>query len=161
MEATSTETTRFCPMCAAALRPRAVFCHRCGKPYPEESSVVYKTKESPADAPTTEEFEAQWKTLANDNGGSQVAAMENPQPALPEPLTDVGENANEEKSSDKQKGEQEKNEKNRRVRRRVVQTTEYVWEEHSSDPTWRFALATIIVLVFAFLILWFGNFIHF
>jgi cobalamin biosynthesis Mg chelatase CobN len=161
MEATSTETTRFCPMCAAPLRPRAVFCHRCGKPYPEESAVVYKTKESSGDVPTTEEFEAQWNTLTNDNGGSQVAAMENPQPVLPESETNVDENANEEKPSDEQKSEQEKNEKNRRVRRRVVQTTEYVWEEHSSDPTWRFALATIIVLIFAFLILWFGSFIHF
>ena len=160
MEATSTETTRFCPMCAAPLRPRAVFCHRCGKPYPEESSVVYKTKESFADAPTTEEFEAQWNTLANDNGGSQVAETENPQPVLPESVTGVDENAAE-KPTDKPVSEQEKNEKNRRVRRRVVQTTEYVWEEHSSDPTWRFALATIIVLVFAFLILWFGSFIHF
>lgn len=147
-------------MCAAPLRPRAVFCHRCGKPYPEESSVVYKTKESSADAPTTEEFEAHWNTLTNDNGGSQVAAMENPQPALPESEINVDENAAE-KPIDKPASEQEKNEKNRRVRRRVVQTTEYVWEEHSSDPTWRFALATIIVLVFAFLILWFGSFIHF
>ena len=148
-------------MCAAPLRPRAVFCHRCGKPYPEESAVVYKTKESSADVPTTEEFEAQWNTLTNDNGGSQVAAMENPQPVLPESITDVDENAAAEKPTDKPTSEQEKIEKNRRVRRRVVQTTEYVWEEHSSDPTWRFALATIIVLIFAFLILWFGSFIHF
>lgn len=161
MEATSTETTRFCPMCAAALRPRAVFCHRCGKPYPEESAVVYKTKESSADVPTTKEFEAQWNTLTNDNSGSQVAETENSQPVLPESEINVDENAIAEKPTDKPASEQEKNEKNRRVRRRVVQTTEYVWEEHSSDPTWRFALATIIVLVFAFLILWFGSFIHF
>jgi cobalamin biosynthesis Mg chelatase CobN len=160
MEATSTETTRFCPMCAAPLRPRAVFCHRCGKPYPEESAVVYKTKESSADVPTTEEFEAQRNTLTNDNSGSQVAETENLQPVLPESEINVDENAAE-KPIDKPASEQEKNGKNRRVRRRVVQTTEYVWEEHSSDPTWRFALATIIVLVFAFLILWFGSFIHF
>ena len=148
-------------MCAAPLRPRAVFCHRCGKPYPEESAVVYKTKESSADMPTTEEFEAQWNTLTNDNAGSQIALAENPQPVFPESVTHADENAAAEKPTDKPVNEQEKNEKNRRVRRRVVQTTEYVWEEHSSDPTWRFALATIIVLVFAFLILWFGNFIHF
>jgi cobalamin biosynthesis Mg chelatase CobN len=147
-------------MCAAPLRPRAVFCHRCGKPYPEESAVVYKTKESSADVPTTEEFEAQRNTLTNDNSGSQVAETENLQPVLPESEINVDENAAE-KPIDKPASEQEKNGKNRRVRRRVVQTTEYVWEEHSSDPTWRFALATIIVLVFAFLILWFGSFIHF
>ena len=147
-------------MCAAPLRARAVFCHRCGKPYPEESAVVYKTKESSADVPTTEEFEAQRNTLTNDNSGSQVAETENLQPVLPESEINVDENAAE-KPIDKPASEQEKNGKNRRVRRRVVQTTEYVWEEHSSDPTWRFALATIIVLVFAFLILWFGSFIHF
>ena len=148
-------------MCAAPLRPRAVFCHRCGKPYPEESAVVYKTKESSADMPTTKEFEDQWATLTNDSAGSQIALAENPQPVLPESVTGVEENAAAEKLTDKPTSEPEKNEKNRRVRRRVVQTTEYVWEEHSSDPTWRFALATIIVLVFAFLILWFGSFIHF
>jgi len=147
-------------MCAAPLRPRAVFCHRCGKPYPEESAVVYKTKESSADVPTTEEFEAQWNTLANDNSVSQVPETENLQPVLPESEINIDENAAE-KPIEKPASEREKNEKNRRVRRRVVQTTEYVWEEHSSDPTWRFALATIIVLVFAFLILWFGSFIHF
>lgn len=160
METTSTETTRFCPMCATPRRPRAVFCHRCGKPFPEESAVIYKAKETPASVPTTEEFEQQWDTLTNNNANSQATEMEQPQTVLPEAENAVEENA-EEKPIGKLEGEREKTEKKPRVRRRVVQTTEYVWEEPSRDPTWRFALATIIVLVFAFLVLWFGHFIRF
>ena len=149
-------------MCSAPLRPRAVFCHRCGKPFPEETAVIYKTKETQTkEAPTTEEFETQWKTLTNVNGNSQNGEIEKPQPVLTEPQTEIEENAAVDISTAETEKEPEKAEKKQRVRRRVVQTTEYVWEEHSSDPTWRFALATVLILVFVFLILWFGGFVHF
>ncbi|MDQ4122247.1 MAG: hypothetical protein M3209_12475 [Acidobacteriota bacterium] len=161
MEATSTETTRFCPMCAAPMRPRAVFCHRCGKPYPEESAVVFKANNFSGSVPTTEEFEEKWDTLTNNNNDLQTAHLEKPLPVLPE--TEIEENVVAEKTTDQPEGEgeKEKTEKKQRVRRRVVQTTEYVWENPSSDPTWRFALATALVLLFAFLVLWFGGFIRF
>lgn len=146
-------------MCAAPLRPRAVFCHRCGKPYPEESAVVYKQKESQSNAPTTEEFEAQWNTLTNVNGNSQIAEIESPEPALSE--SEIEENTSAGKTADAPEGAQTAADKKQRVRRRVVHTTEYVWEETATDPTWRFVAATIVVLIFAFFILWFGGFIRF
>ncbi|MBC7795355.1 MAG: zinc ribbon domain-containing protein [Pyrinomonadaceae bacterium] len=43
------ETSQECPACGAAVRPRALFCHKCGRPVPElkeKSVVIEKNSES-------------------------------------------------------------------------------------------------------------------
>jgi cobalamin biosynthesis Mg chelatase CobN len=169
----ATETTRFCPMCAEPLRPRATFCHRCGKPFPEEDVVVYKTNDS---APETKEITAQNDEASAIHNATTLKKVFDDKPVKAEeisdtePATDFTQTISDiEKPAEVIEKPAEVSEtvpakppeQTKRVKRRVVQTTEYVWEENSSDPTWRLALATILVLVFLFLVLWFGRFIHF
>lgn len=166
-KAATTETTRFCPMCAAPRRPRTAFCHRCGKPFPEESAVVYKTNDS---APETQELAGQNGEIATNNHivAKPETAVENESIKVEtvsktETATDFTQTLSEiEKPAEKSETVPAKlPEQTRRVKRRVVQTTEYVWEESAADPTWRLALATILILIFLFLVLWFGRFINF
>ncbi len=153
-------------MCAAPLRPRATFCHRCGKPFPEESAVVYKTNDL---TPETQQLTGQNGEVATNNHAAETSeiAVEN-ESAMVETVTktetptDFTQTLSEiEKSAEETETVPAKPEQTKRVRHRVVQTTEYVWEESSTDPTWRLALATILVLIFLFFVLWFGRFIHF
>ena len=151
-------------MCAAPLRPRAAFCHRCGKPYPEESAVVYKSNESLNAVPTTEEFDAQWNTLTSNNGDAslQIAETENSNAVSHAPQTNVDESGtNVEKPTEKSEDGSGKIEKKRLSKRRIVQTTEYVWEERKTDPTWRFALARRVSLISMRLIRSNRRFLHF
>ena len=153
-------------MCAAPLRPRATFCHRCGKPFPEESAVVYKTDDS---APEIQQLTQQNGEVSINNHVAETPeiAVENDSAPVEtisktETPTDFTQTLSEIKKPAEDSGTvRAKPEQTKRVRRRVVQTTEYVWEENSHDPTWRLALATILVLIFLFLVLWFGRFIHF
>ena len=150
-------------MCAAPLRPRAVFCHRCGKPFPEEAAVIFKGNNTPAETP---ELTAQQEVSTNNHRMPQVLVedeREEPEIVLKtQEAPNFDQNVAEiEKPAEESETIVKKSQQKPRVKHRVVQTTEYVWEESASDPTWKFALATVVLLIFVFLILWLGNFIHF
>lgn len=164
-------------MCAAPMRPRAGFCHRCGSPYPEESAVIYKTNHS---SPETRELTALEKEDSTNNhtgfAAPSIVEEKNSEISVDEPAPDSSQDgavaetaapAEIEKPAAETETPIEETEKNlpktelNRRKRRVMQTPEYVWEESNTDPTWRLALITAVALIFVFLILWLGRFIHF
>lgn len=153
-------------MCAAPRRPRAAFCHRCGKSFPEESAVVYNTNKNAVGAATNNEFGEQLTRSSDEQAATaaQTAPILQPISAKPETESDESvaiEETKVEENAARAEIAAEKTFQKTRVKHRVVRTTEYVWEESASDPTWKFALATIVIFFFVLLVLWFGNFINF
>jgi hypothetical protein len=161
MGAAATETSRYCPMCATPMRPRAVFCHRCGRPVPDETAVVFKQKKSkkkriaaqkPSQSKVVKETETPPEVVSGNmtdlsrNGDSKFAVEE----IAPETTPGI------EKPNTAQPPPPPMPKP-----RRIVKTTEYVWEESGSDPTLRFISFAVIALAFVILVFWLAGFIRF
>ena len=73
MEQTATDTSRHCPACNAMMRPKAVFCHRCGRPVAYLAQVE-ETAES--DAPQTQNLDALSETIDHHQETAEVPAAE-------------------------------------------------------------------------------------
>jgi cobalamin biosynthesis Mg chelatase CobN len=153
------------------MRPRASFCHRCGRPLPDEAAVIYspKTELTEFQSSATEELKVETEISANHREetlppeiGEQTFVIEREKEPVVFPIETADSNqiAVEESALPAESNPETAIKKPlAKKTRRVVKTTEYVWEEPTSDPTWRFLLFTVLAVVFVALVFWLARFI--
>ncbi len=155
-------------MCGSTVRPRATFCHRCGGSVvvsPEKIIEPDATNFSEQPALETQRLEAPSGVLKNQREEANVTTVlsdkqgENNSHHIGE--TDIlPVESNITASSQMLETQANNTDFAKPASRRVIRTTEYVWEESNSDPTWRLVLFVVIAVALVLVIFWLARIIR-
>ena len=162
------ELSKFCPWCGADLRPKAIFCHRCGHPLPQASDtqglpteIAAETNQSEnilTETPTVvKTVTPEIKTNESTNGSSATIVKDLPAEEIKEPLANNLEGNKPEVAVQTEPPQQPV--KKTRKTKRFVSRTEYVWEE-AEPPVWSVILFSVAALGLVLLLLWLNGFLR-
>ena len=157
-----------CTACGADVRPNTLFCYNCGDSFAPEVAVTVEDKKSVSEVSFQEQIGDEGK-----NGGKPVQVVDKPEDKPENKPENRSENeaADEiedkveieeiEKVTDAQipKPKEQKNLKSAAAMRRKskaikAKNTEIIWEEHNDAPNIWFLLVTIVLTIFAGIILY-------
>lgn len=150
-----------CPSCGAVIRPKAVFCHRCGKTL-VDGGTVRETQNLSATALEVEPSEDKVENSETVSAVPPPIAVSEPEtvsettPVEPENKIET-ENTVEVVEQPSDKVETAPQPVKTRTKQRYVKQTEYVWED-ANAPTWRLLLLAVVAFGVVASLLWIGNF---
>lgn len=142
------------------MRPKAQFCHTCGKSLSDAEEGVSTT----AVSQKTQELNAEIlmasnETMLTEKQSAAVAVVELDNSALPANQDTVSPVAAETPETESQNGNAVVTAPPKKTRRtkRYASRTNYVWEE-TDPPNWSILGFSILALIIVFVLLWLGNF---